>query len=158
MTNVIVRVIRVMAIVPLMGLSLFIYKLALQPAIHQFYKLQPDMLIVYALVVVAALVHAVLLSSLVLKIYDRSLGMSSSIISVAVLGYCVQMAWLSPLEHATFWLLVFTGYALAWGVVLWCGRWVLQREHELTDMQQQTINSINHSADNFALSAKNRSG
>lgn len=158
MANLMVRVGRIMAVVPLMGLSLFIYKLALQPAIHQFYKRQPDMLMVYALVVVAALVHAVLLSSVVLKIYDRSLGMFSSVISLAVLGYCVQMAWLSPLEQATFWLLVFTGYALAW-----CGRWLLQREHELTDMQQQAIHNINSSADNssagnFGLSTKNRSG
>ena len=158
MTNLMVRVGRIMAVVPLMGLSLFIYKLALQPAIHQFYKPEPDMLIVYALVVVAALVHAVLLSSIVLKMYDRSLGMFSSAISLAVLGYCVQMAWLSPLEHATFWLLVFTGYALAWGVVLWCGRWLLPREHELAAMQQQAINSINGNADSFGLSAKNRSG
>jgi hypothetical protein len=152
MMSQIIRMVRIIAVVPLMGLSLFIYKLALQPAIHQFYKLEPDMLMVYGLVLVAALVHAVLLSSVVLKFYRVSLGVISSLMGLGVLAYCIQLAWLSPLEHAVFWLVVFLSYVLVWMVVLRFGHWFVQREHEF-EMHAHAVNNT----DDFGLSAKNRS-
>lgn len=146
-----IRMVRMGAVVPLAGLSLFIYKVALQPAIHQFYKLEPDMLMVYGLVLVAALVHAVLLSSVMLKFYQASLGVVCSMMSLAVLAYCIQMAWLSPFEHTLFWLVTFCAYGVIWAGVLWFGGWLVQREQAFEMHVHAT-----ESTDNFGLSAKNR--
>ena len=108
-------------LLPLALLSLFIYKLALQPAVHQLYKLEPNMLAMYGLVLVAALVHAVLLASVVLKYYSGSLRLVSVAMSTLVLAYCVQMAWLSPLADMLFWSMVFVSYLAVWAGVLWLG-------------------------------------
>lgn len=153
MMNQIIRMVRIIAVVPLAGLSVFIYKVALQPAIHQFYKLEPDMLMVYGLVLVAALVHAVLLSSVMLKFYQASLRLVSSVMSLAVLVYCIQMAWLSPFEHTVFWLVTFCAYGVIWAGVLLFGRWLVQREQAFEIHAHAT-----ESTDNFGLSAKNRPG
>lgn len=152
MMSQIIRMIRIIAVFPLVGLSLFIYKLALQPAIHQFYLREPNMHMVYGLVLVAAFVHAVLLSSVVLKFYRLSLHLVSSVMALAVLVYCVQLAWMSPLEHSVFWLVVFCSYGLMWGAVLWFGIWFVQREQAF-EMQAHT-----HTVDDYSLHAKNRHG
>ncbi|WP_026471101.1 hypothetical protein [Alkanindiges illinoisensis] len=151
MMNQFIRMVRMVAVVPLAGLSLFIYKVALQPAIHQFYKLEPDMLMVYGLVLVAALAHAVLLSSVVLKFYHTSLGVVCGVMSLAVLAYCIQMAWLSPLEHTVFWLVTFFAYGVIWAGVLWFGQRLMQREQTF-EMHAHITNNT----DSFGLSAKNR--
>ena len=94
-------------LLPLSLLSVYIYKLALQPAVHQFYKVEPNIWAMYGLVLVAALVHAVLLASVVLKYYSGSLRLVTLAMSALVLAYCLQMAWLSPLAHMLFWSIVF---------------------------------------------------
>ena len=108
-------------LLPLALLSLFIYKLALQPAVHQLYKLEPNMLAMYGLVLVAALVHAVLLASVVLKYYSGSLRLCSAVMSTLVLVYCIQMAWFSPLADMLFWSVVFVSYLAVWAGLLWLG-------------------------------------
>ena len=108
-------------LLPLALLSLYIYKLALQPAVHQFYKLEPNVVAMYGLVLVAALVHAVLLASVVLKYYSGSLRLVSMAMTTLVLVYCIQMAWLSPLAHLLFWSIVFVVYVVVWASVLWLG-------------------------------------
>lgn len=159
----IIRMVKIIAVFLLAGLSLFVYKLALQPAIHQFYKLEPDFLMVYTLVLVAALVHAVLLSSVVLKFYRLSMHWVSAVMGLAVLAYCVQLVWLSPLQHFPFWLTVFLSYVLVWAGVLWFGYWCVQREKAF-EMQAHLSSATDNSlagmdtTGSYGLHAKNRQG
>lgn len=150
-----INLLRVLAVLPLALLSLYVYKLALQPAIHQFYKREPDFLLVYGLVLVAALVHAVLVSGLVLKFYYFVTRAVSVILCLTVLTYCIQVAWLSNFNDLGFWLVVFFSYVLMWIGVMGFGRWFIEREHQfdLHSHEQQALESAHYS-----IATKNKQG
>lgn len=109
---------KVLLMLPIALLSIFIYKLALQPAIHQFYKPVPNMTLAYILVLIAALVHAVLLGVLVVKIYPMSQKAISIIIGLGIMLYSVQMTWLSQLSDMLFWITVWLTCMLVWMMIL----------------------------------------
>ena len=139
MTKKIGRVCGYFMLLPLALLSVFIYKLALQPAIHAFYEVVPNLLQVSALVIIAALVHAVLLATIVLKYYTASLRITSVVMSVLVLIYCVQMSWLSPLVHLLFWLGVFLSYVAIWAGILKIGLYFMVQDHEPDQLENQSV-------------------
>ena len=141
MTKKIGRACSYLMLLPLALLSIFVYKLALQPAIHEFYSVEPNFLLAYGLVLVAALVHAVLLVSVVLKYFSQSLRLSSVAMSALILVYCVQMSWLSPLAHLIFWFTVFLSYAFVWIGVLAIGLSLMVEEDE----QEQLVDDLSHS-------------
>lgn len=141
MTKKIGRACSYLMLLPLALLSIFVYKLALQPAIHEFYSVEPNFLLAYGLVLVAALVHAVLLVSVVLKYFSQSLRLSSVAMSALILVYCVQMSWLSPLAHLIFWFTVFLSYAFIWIGVLAIGLSLMVAEDE----QKQLVDDLSHS-------------
>ncbi len=126
-------------LLPLALLSVFVYKLALQPAIHQFYKVEPNLFMGYGLVFVAAIVHAVLLASIVLKYYSSSLRLTSVAMSAMILLYCVQMAWLSPLVHMLFWFTVFLSYLAVWLGVLKLGLYFMVEDNEQVSPAQDSM-------------------
>lgn len=141
MTKKIGRACSYLMLLPLALLSMFVFKLALHPAIHEFYSVAPDFLMAYGLVLIAALVHAVLLVSVVLKYFSQSLRLSSVAMSTLVVAYCVQMSWLSPLAHLIFWFTVFLSYALVWAGVLAIGLALMVEDDE----QQPSVSDISHS-------------
>ena len=141
MTKKIGRACSYLMLLPLALLSIFVYKLALQPAIHQFYSVEPNFLMAYGLVLVAALVHAVLLVSVVLKYFSQSLRLSSVAMSALILVYCVQMSWLSPWAHLIFWFTVFLSYAFVWIGVLAIGLSLMVAEDE----QEPLVDELSHS-------------
>lgn len=141
MTKKIGRACSYLMLLPLALLSIFVYKLALQPAIHEFYSVEPNFLLAYGLVLVAALVHAVLLVSVVLKYFSQSLRLSSVAMSALILVYCVQMSWLSPWAHLIFWFTVFLSYAFVWIGVLAIGLSLMVAEDE----QEPLVDELSHS-------------
>lgn len=142
-------------LLPLALLSMFVYKLALQPAIHQFYMVEPNLLMGYGLVFVAAVVHAVLLASLVLKYYASSWRLASLAMSAMILLYCVQMAWLSPLVHMLFWLTVFLSYLAVWLGVLKLGLYFML-EDEQQEANAPSNESIVHAQALFDYSSSHK--
>ncbi len=144
MTKKIGRACSYLMLLPLALLSIFVYKLALQPAIHEFYSVEPNFLLAYGLVLVAALVHAVLLVSVVLKYFSQSLRLSSVAMSALILVYCVQMSWLSPLADLIFWFTVFLSYVFVWIGVLAIGLSLMvaedEREPLVDDLRHSDIN------------------
>ncbi|XID75274.1 hypothetical protein ACF3NA_01600 [Alkanindiges sp. WGS2144] len=152
MVNTISRGLRYLFVLLLALLSLFIYKLALQPAIHQFYEARPVMLLAYGLVLVAALVDAVLLGSLLLRFFATSLRSTGAVISVMVLLYCMQMSWLSPWSHIAFWTVVFVSYVSVGAAVLWLGQRLSSRmyadsyndDHHADHLKEQQVLTGEH--------------
>ena len=141
MTKKIGRACSYFMLLPLALLSMFIYKVALQPALHEFYSVEPNVVMAYGLVLVAALVHAVLLVTIVLKYFSQSLRLTSVTMSALVLVYCVQMSWLSPLAHLIFWSTVFLSYAFIWIGVLAIGLSLMVAEDE----QEPLVDDLSHS-------------
>lgn len=152
----IINLLRVMAVLPLAVLSLYVYKLALQPAIHQFYERQPDFLLVYTLVLVAAFVHAVLVSGLVLKFYYFVARVVSIILCLTVLAYCIQLAWLSSFNDLGFWLVVFFSYVLMWIGVMSFGRWFIEREQQFDLHSQEQAEITTPTSAHYSIANKNK--
>lgn len=145
MTKKIGRACSYLMLLPLALLSIFVYKLALQPAIHEFYSVEPNFLLAYGLVLVAALVHAVLLVSVVLKYFSQSLRLSSVAMSALILVYCVQMSWLSPWAHLIFWFTVFLSYAFVWiGVLAICLSLMVAEDEQEPLVDDLSHSDINH--------------
>lgn len=152
----IINLLRVLAVLPLAVVSLYIYKLALQPAIHQFYKREPDFLLVYALVLVAAFVHAVLVSGLVLKFYYFAARVVSIILCLTVLTYCIQLAWLSSFNDLGFWLVVFFSYVLMWIGVMGFGRWFIEREQQFDLHSHEQAAITTATSAHYSIASKNK--
>ena len=128
---------------PLALISVYVYKLALQPAIHAFYEPVPDMLMAYGLVVIAAMVYGMLLGSVVLRFYPNTTKLISGLMGFAMLLYVIQMAWFSPISHMIFWSMVWLVGMLGWILAVWAlQRFAFEPALENADTQMTKPSSL----------------